>query len=93
MTETSSTPIRPRMFTKRNSVLKLSSDSLKRQSLITHLACSLLGDPVKAIKFLNQENQSLGGRPLAIATATSAGFLAVENAVRLLAGPYTGPPQ
>lgn len=81
------------MFTQRSAVLKLSSARLKRQSLITHLTCSLLGDPVKAIEFLNQDNQALGGRPLAIATATDVGFVAVEDAVRLLAGSDAGLPQ
>lgn len=83
-------PIRRKMFVKPSSVPKLSPDKLKRQSLITHLACSLFRDPGEAIGFLNRGSESLGGRPLDIATASAEGYTAVEQALRLLAMPPTG---
>lgn len=90
MTEESPAPIRRKMFVKPNTVPKLSPERLKRQSLITHLAYSLLGDPIEAIQFLNQSNPTLGGRPLDVATTSTTGYSAVEQAIRLLAEPHSG---
>jgi hypothetical protein len=90
LTQESPTPIRRKMFVKANTVPKLSPERAKRESLITHLACSLLADPVEAIAFLNRDNESLGGRPLAVATRSAAGYAAVEEAIRLLARPIAG---
>lgn len=78
------------MFVKASTVPKLSPERLKRQSLITHLACSLFTDPAEAIRFLNQTNVTLGGRPLDVATTTETGYSAVEQAIRLLTQPHAG---
>ena len=59
--EATPAPIRRKMFVKASTVPKLSPERLRRQSLITHLACSLLDDAGTAIRFLNQANVSLGG--------------------------------
>jgi hypothetical protein len=68
------------MFVKASTVPKLSPERVKRESLITHLACSLLSDPMEAIGFLNGNNETLGGRPLDVATRSTAGYAAVEQA-------------
>jgi hypothetical protein len=78
------------MFVKASTVPKLSPERVKRESLITHLACSLLEDPMEAMGFLNSNNPSLGGRPLEVATRSAAGYAAVEKAIRLLAQPVAG---
>jgi hypothetical protein len=93
LTEELPAPIRRKMFVKPSPIAKLSADSLKRQSQITHLAYSLLGDPTQAIQFLNQSSPSLGGRPLEIATTSAAGYSSVEQAIRLLAVPHMGKKQ
>lgn len=90
MTEKSPPHIRRKMFVKASTVPKLSPERVKRESLITHLACSLLDDPMEAIGFLNRNNETLGGRPLDIATRSTAGYAAVEQAIRLLAQPVVG---
>jgi hypothetical protein len=38
----------------------------------------------------NRNNESLGGRPLAVATRSVAGYAAVEAAIRLLSQPIAG---
>jgi hypothetical protein len=48
-----------------------------RQGAITSLAFLVLG-PERAIAFLNADNAALGGRPLALATASEAGHANVE---------------
>jgi uncharacterized protein (DUF2384 family) len=87
---TEQNPIRRKMFVKSGTIPKLSPESMKRQGLITHLAYSLLGDSAEAIQFLNQSNPTLGGRPLAVATASGPGYLLVADAIRLLAKPHVG---
>jgi len=87
LTENSPTPVRRKMFVKASTVPKLSPEHSRRESLITHLAYSLLKDP---IGFLNNDNESLGGRPLDVATRSTAGYAAVEKAIRLLAQPFVG---
>lgn len=84
LTQGNPAPIRRKMFVKASIVPKLSPERLKRESLITHLACSLLKDPMKAVGFLNRNNETLGGRPLEVATKSAAGYAAVEKALRLL---------
>lgn len=90
MTEETPAPLRRRMFIKASTVPKLSPECVKRESLITHLACSLLRDPMEAIGFLNGNNETLGGRPLEIASRSTAGYAAVEQAIRLLAQSAVG---
>lgn len=85
VSESSPVTIPRKMFTKASTVPKLSPDQLKRQSLITHLACSLSGNSTEAIQFLNHSDQSLGGRPLDLATTSASGFSVVEQAIRMLA--------
>ena len=50
----------------------------RRQSQITHLSFLLLGRE-RAIAFLNEDNPDLGGRPLAVATASEQGCASVET--------------
>jgi hypothetical protein len=49
----------------------------RRQSQITHLTYLLLGRE-RAIAFLNEDNPGLGGRPLAVATASEQGRASIE---------------
>lgn len=65
---------------------KLPSDQAARQGAIARLAFELLGGRDGALAYLNGEDAVLGGRPLDLATATKAGFAAVEDAIRLKAG-------
>jgi hypothetical protein len=52
-------------------------DHAARQGEITRLAFLLLGREA-AIAFLNTDHAALGGRPLALATASAAGHASVE---------------
>jgi hypothetical protein len=52
-------------------------DQARRQGEITRLAFLLLGRE-RAIDFLNTDHAALGGRPLALATASAAGHASVE---------------
>jgi uncharacterized protein (DUF2384 family) len=52
-------------------------DQAIRQGNVTRLAFEMLGRE-QAIAFLNEHNAVIGGRPIAIATASAAGALAVE---------------
>jgi hypothetical protein len=90
LTEQSPAPIKRKMFAKPSTVPRLPPERAKRESFITHLACSLLNDPAKAMGFLNGDNETLGGRPLEVATRSAAGCAAVESAIRLLAQPVIG---
>lgn len=56
----------------------LAPDEVRRQGQITHLAFLLLGRE-RAIAFLNDDNSRLGGRPLALATASEAGCASIES--------------
>ena len=60
----------------------LPPERAKRQGLITHLAYKLLGGREEAMSFLNTYNVSLDARPLDLATASAAGYSAVENTIR-----------
>ncbi|GGD86425.1 hypothetical protein GCM10011515_02440 [Tsuneonella deserti] len=60
------------------------SDQAARQGNITRMAFELLGKD-GAISFLNSEFADLGGRPLAIATASTAGQARVLTAMQDLA--------
>jgi expansin (peptidoglycan-binding protein) len=53
------------------------ADQAARQGTITALAFQALGKDA-AIAFLNTENANLGGRPIAIATASDAGQATVR---------------
>lgn len=63
----------------------LPRDDAQRQGDISQLAFLTMGGRDPAIAFLNAENPELGGRPLAIATASAEGYDQVANAIRALA--------
>ena len=64
--------------------LPIPRDQAARQGDITHLAFLSLGKDA-AIAFLNTELPELGGRPLAIATASQAGEAKVRTKLADLA--------
>lgn len=55
---------------------RLSRDELSRRGLITNVAFSLMGGD-DAIQFLNNFDETLGGRPLDLATQSASGYSAV----------------
>lgn len=57
-------------------------EDARRQGDISQLAFLLLGGRDAAIAFLNAENDELGGRPLAVATASAEGYEQVAAAIR-----------
>ncbi|MGQ3101899.1 MAG: antitoxin Xre/MbcA/ParS toxin-binding domain-containing protein [Sphingopyxis solisilvae] len=63
----------------------LARDDAKRQGDISQLAFLTMGGRDPAVEFLNSENSALGGRPLALATASAEGFEQVAAAIRALA--------
>ena len=76
-TVASSRPVR--YFRKYRSPLSL--DHARRQGDISQLAYLVMGGRDPAVAFLNGENAALGGRPLAIATASSVALLLSPPAV------------
>jgi hypothetical protein len=60
----------------------ISRDDARRQGDISQLAFLIMGGRDPAIAFLNTENPELGGRPLALATASAEGYEQVANAIR-----------
>ena len=60
----------------------LPHDEARRQGDISQLAFLTMGGRDAAIAFLNSDDAALGGRPLALATASDAGFAAVAAAIR-----------
>jgi len=54
----------------------------RRQGDISQLAFLTMGGRDPAIAFLNSENAELGGRPLAVATASPEGYERVAAAIR-----------
>ncbi|MDO9368340.1 MAG: hypothetical protein Q7T68_07205 [Sphingopyxis sp.] len=60
----------------------LARDDAQRQGDISQLAFLTMGGRDPAIAFLNGENAELGGRPLALATASAAGYEQVATAIR-----------
>jgi uncharacterized protein (DUF2384 family) len=84
MDETQATPSESKRrpyFRKAPSGPRLSGDEAKRQGAITSLAFRLLGSRDAAVAFLNTHDPALDGRPLDLATASSAGFDQVETAL------------
>ncbi len=63
----------------------LARDDAKRQGDISQLAFLTMGGRDAAVDFLNSENAALGGRPLALATASAEGFEQVAAAIRAMA--------
>jgi len=74
---------RPRRKPFRNkfSMPRLSPESAERQGRVTLLAWKMLGGRDAAIAFLNNHDDTLGGRPLDLAVASAAGCEAVEQAI------------
>ncbi|MDT8759417.1 hypothetical protein MZO42_11985 [Sphingomonas psychrotolerans] len=68
--------------------MRLSPESVERQSRVTLLAWNLLGGD-SAIAFLNAHSDVLCGRPLDLAVASEAGCEAVERAISTRAGRET----
>lgn len=62
---------------RRPRAVPIPADEAARQGAISRLAFLLLGRE-DAIAFLNAAHEGLGGRPLALATASAAGLAAVE---------------
>lgn len=60
----------------------LPREDAQRQGDISQLAFLTMGGRDPAIAFLNAENPDLGGRPLAIATASAEGYDQVAAAIR-----------
>jgi hypothetical protein len=57
-------------------------DDARRQGDISQLAFLTMGGRDPAIAFLNTPNSALGGRPLAIATASPEGYERVAATIR-----------
>lgn len=86
MTERTVSPVTPAKA-RSNSFFRqkrapLARDDAQRQGDISQLAFLTMGGRDPAIAFLNTENPALGGRPLAVATASAAGYEQVANAIR-----------
>jgi len=60
----------------------LPREDARRQGDISQLAFLTMGGRDPAIAFLNTENAELGGRPLAVATASDTGYEQVATAIR-----------
>lgn len=81
-THPASPPSRTNPFRKKRSFTPLAPEDAQRQGAISGLAFRLLGGRDPALDFLNSENAALGGRPIAIATQSVAGYAAVEREIR-----------
>ena len=57
-------------------------DDARRQGNISQLAFLTMGGRDPAIAFLNTPNADLGGRPLAVATASPEGYERVAETIR-----------
>jgi|GEM_PF-3887424 len=75
-------PTRTNPFRKKRKLVPLAIEEARRQGAISALAFLLLGGRDAAVEFLNTENLALGGRPIAIATRSSAGYATVERDIR-----------
>jgi hypothetical protein len=65
-----------------NARTKLAPDVQARQSRIALLAFQCLPDRETALLFLNSDDETLGGRPIDIASASEAGAERVAAALR-----------
>lgn len=70
------------VFRHKRKFAPLPPQAARRQGAISALAFQLLGDRDPAMDFLNSDNSPLGGRPIAIATHSDAGYAAVEQEIR-----------
>lgn len=71
------------MTSRRNGAHRLEPTMAKRQFEVTGLAIQLLGTE-GALRFMNRENASLGGRPIDLAIASDEGRKRVEEALSRL---------
>lgn len=69
-------------FRRNRNIAPLGPESAQRQGAISALAFQLLGGRDAALDFLNTENMPLGGRPIAVATHSAAGYACVEREIR-----------
>ncbi|WP_422061661.1 antitoxin Xre/MbcA/ParS toxin-binding domain-containing protein [Sphingopyxis sp.] len=82
-TDTPPVPAKPRSsYTFRRNRVPLPRDEAQRQGDISQLAFLTMGGRDPAVAFLNADNPELGGRPLALATASAEGFARVADAIR-----------
>src|SRR3546814_16926772 len=68
-------------FRRNRNITPLAPESAQRQGAISALAFQLLGGRDAALDFLNTENKPLGGRPIAVAPRSAAGYECVERAI------------
>ena len=66
---------------------QLPTADARRQGDISQLAYLQMGGRDPAIAFLNSDHEALGGRPLAIATASAEGYARVAGVIRAWAAP------
>ena len=60
---------------------RLPADQLDRQGKIATAAWLAFGDSARAAAFLNTHDDALGGRPIALATESDAGYAQVAEAM------------
>ena len=77
MTDQPGTAAPASQWKRRPKTAPIPRDQAARQGQITALAFLMLGRE-RAIAFLNDDHAELGGRPLALATASAAGHADVE---------------
>ena len=70
---------RPRRMFRSSRIAKIPPEAAQRQGLVTRLALEAFGNKDAAIAYLNAESESLGGRPIALATTTVDGLRSVEQ--------------
>ncbi len=73
-------PVR-RPFRKSYTKSLLPADAIARQGQITRIAWETMREPGAAIAWLNAQDDTLGGRPIDVATTSAEGFAAVEAAI------------
>ncbi|MCC2981165.1 antitoxin Xre/MbcA/ParS toxin-binding domain-containing protein [Sphingomonas sp. IC4-52] len=72
-----------RIFRAAKTASRLSGDEVAREGRIVRIAFDRLGAEAARL-FLNTPDPALGGRPLALATASPAGADAVERAIEAM---------
>jgi uncharacterized protein (DUF2384 family) len=70
---------RPKRIFRGSRVARIPPDAAQRQGHVTRLALDAFGNKDAAIAYLNTESESLGGRPIALATTTADGLRSVEQ--------------
>ena len=80
--DTGSANVRKSPFRRNRGVAPLAPERARRQGAISALAFRLLGGRDPALAFLNTEDAALGGRPIAVATQSEAGYASIEREIR-----------